>query len=340
MIEIDSTGALAGSIGEIAEAARCAEKLGFSGLITAEAAHEPYLPLMIAAEHSERLELLTAIALSFPRSPMVTAYTAWDLQRFSQGRFILGLGTQVKGHNERRFSVPWGRPGPRLRDLILSLRAIWDCWQNGSPLDYHGEFYDFSLMTPFFNPGPLEHGHIPVYIAGVNRYMCRLAGELCDGFHVHPMHTPKYLNEFVKPLIAEGAAASGRDPAQIALASGCFVVIGDNDEELEASSATAKQQISFYASTPAYAAILETHGWEAIGPRLTELSRKGDWAPMAELISDEMLAEIAVIGKRDQIGALLKAKYEGLLDRVALYLPFVPGVEDDWWQDVARTLRA
>ncbi len=173
----------------MAAAAARAEELGFDGLMTAEASHEPFLPLMVAAEHSSRLELLTGIAVAFPRSPMITAHTAWDLQRYSRGRFLLGLGTQVKGHNERRFSVKWDRPGPRLREVILAIRAIWDTWQNGTKLDHHGEFYDFDLMTPFFSPGPLKTAAPQIWIAGVNRYMCRLAGEVCDGIHVHPMHS-------------------------------------------------------------------------------------------------------------------------------------------------------
>jgi len=310
------TGLLAGRIDDIAITAARAEQVGFSGLMTAEASHEPYLPLMIAAEHTRSLELLTGIALAFPRSPMITAYTAWDLQRYSNGRFLLGLGTQVKGHNERRFSTPWDRPVARLRELILALRAIWACWQDGSKLDFHGTFYRFDLMTPFFSPGPQEHPHVPVYIAGVNRNICRLAGELCDGFHVHPMHTVKYIREAVKPWISEGAAKAQRAPESIKLVSACFVVTGDDDAELAASASLMKQQIAFYASTRTYAAILERHGWEDLSPKLNELSRQGRWGEMGSLVTDDMLAEFAVIGTRDKIGDLLKRKYEGVLDRI------------------------
>jgi len=330
----------ASNIADLATTARAAERTGFAGLVTAEASHEPFLPLMIAAEHTRTIELLTGIAVAFPRSPMITAYTAWDLQRYSNGRFLLGLGTQVKGHNERRFNVAWESPGPRLRDQILALRAIWTCWQTRSKLDYAGDFYRFDLMTPFFDPGPQEHPNIPIYIAGVNRYMCRLAGELCDGLHVHPMHTRRYVEEFVRPLIAEGAARGGRDPKDVRLASACFVVRGDTDEEVERGSRAVKQQISFYASTRTYAPILDLHGWSEVSPRLNELSRQGKWNEMPELISDEMLAEFAVIGKSDQVGPLLKQKYDGLLDRIALYMPYVPGMADDWWQDVVRTVTA
>jgi len=337
MLQIDTT-LFTDSISEIAAIAKSAEALGFAGLITAEAQHDPYLPLMIAAEHTQRLDLLTGIAVAFPRSPMITAYTAWDLQRYSSGRFLLGLGTQVKGHNERRFSVPWDRPVPRLRDLIRGLHAIWTCWQDGRPLNYQGEFYRFDLMTPFFSPGPNEHPRPPVYVAGVNRSICRLAGELCDGFHVHPLHTRKYVDEVVKPLIAEGAKRSGRTASDVKLVSACFVVTGDDAEAMDTAAAAVKQQIAFYASTRTYAPVLEAHGWEGIGPRLNELSRTGRWGDMADLISDDMLAEFAVIGPRDRVGSLLREKYDGLLDRISLYLPFRPGSDDDWWQDLVRTV--
>jgi probable F420-dependent oxidoreductase len=330
---------MAGSIADIQRTAERAEELGFSGLMTAEAQHEPFLPLMIAAEHTRRVDLLTGIAVAFPRSPMITAYTAWDLQSYSNGRFLLGLGTQVKGHNERRFSIPWDRPVPRLRDLVRSLRAIWECWQNGTKLDYQGEFYRFDLMTPFFSPGPQPHPTIPIYVAGVNRSICRLAGELCDGFHVHPLHTPKYVREVVKPLIAEGARKALRSASDVKLVSSCFVVAGDNDAQLEAAGDVIKQQIAFYASTRTYAPVLETHGWGDLSPRLNELSRAGRWGDMASLITDEMLAEFAVIGPRDKIGELLRSKYEGLLDRISAYLPFIPGEDDDWWSDVVRKVK-
>lgn len=338
MIKLDT--AVEGlSPSSMARSAKRAEELGFAGLMTAEASHEPYLPLMVAAEHSERVELLTGIALAFTRSPMTTAYTAWDLQRYSKGRFILGLGTQIKAHNEKRFSVAWDRPGPRLRDLVLSLRAIWDVWQNGGRLRYEGEFYRFTLMTPFFDPGPQEHGSVPVYIAGVNPYMCRLAGELCDGFHVHPIHTVKYLNEVVRPLVAEGAARSDRDPAELKYVSGCFVVFADNDEEQERWTAMTKQQIAFYASTPAYKSILAVHGWEDLGPQLTELSKAGKWEDMAGLISDDMLDQMAVTGARSEIAGKLVEKYDGLLDRITLYCGR-DAAEEDWWSELAGKLAA
>jgi len=331
---------LAGSIDEIARTAAAAESVGFDGIQTAEAAHDPFLPLLAAAEHSKRLDLATSIAVAFPRSPMITAYTAWDLQRYSKGRFILGLGTQVRGHNIRRFSIPWDKPGPRLREVILSLRAIWDCWQNGTPLDFEGEYYRFSLMTPFFNPGPQSDPHVPIYIAGVNRYICKLAGELCDGFFVHPLHSVRYVDEIVKPLIAAGAERAGRNAEDCKLSASCFVVAGGNPQELANAAEAIKQQIAFYASTPAYAPVFAAHGWEQTATELTELSRQGRWGDMGTLISDEMLAEFAVVGRREDIAARLREKYHGRVDRVSPYLPFSADTDPDWWRDLTRTLHA
>ena len=211
---------------DVDDTARAAEALGFAGLWTSETRHDAFLPLAIAANVTERIELGTSIAVAFSRSPMEVAQTAWDLQDLSEGRFILGLGTQVKAHIERRFSMPWDRPVARLREYILALRAIWQSFQTEGPLSFEGEFYRHTLMTPFFNPGPIEHPEIPVYIAGVNTRLAALAGELCDGFHVHPFHSPEYVRRTVKPAIAEGAEKEGRDPAEIDLATSVFVVTG------------------------------------------------------------------------------------------------------------------
>jgi len=243
----------------------------------------------VAAGTTARVKLGTAIAVAFPRSPMILAHIAWDLQAASDGRFILGLGTQVKGHNERRFSVKWEAPGPRIREVVLALRAIWDCWQNGTKLDFRGQFYRFDLMTPFFNPGPIKHPNIPVYIAGVNQYICRVAGEVCDGLHVHPFNSPKYLREFVHPAVEEGLQKSGRKRSDFTYATFVFVVLGDTDKELAETRQTVKQQIAFYASTRTYEPVLAAHGWQDLAPKLHRKSIEGDWKGMADLITDEMV---------------------------------------------------
>jgi probable F420-dependent oxidoreductase len=315
-------------LGDVPRVARAAEELGFDGIWTAEAGHDPFFPALLVAEHTRRVQIGTAIAVAFPRSPMVFAHIAWDLQAYSKGRFILGLGTQVKGHNERRYSVKWEAPGPKLREMILALRAIWDCWQNGTRLNFRGDHYTFTLMTPFFAPAPIEHPHVPIYIAGVNPYMCRLAGELCDGFHVHPLHSVKHLREDVLPDIERGLARAGRSRRDIELATTAFVITGRNAGEVEAAKAPVRQQISFYASTRTYRRVLDAHGWGEVCERLNEKAGKGDWAGMAGEITDEMLEAFAVIGTHDEIAAKLRAKYTGLLDRVAYYMPYRPGEDD------------
>jgi probable F420-dependent oxidoreductase len=306
----------------LAQYACNAEKIGYGCLWTSETQHDPFLPLAVAGTATTSIKLGTSIAVAFPRSPMVLAYTAWDIQRASQGRFILGLGSQVRAHNERRFSVKFESPGPKLREVVLALRAIWECWQKATPLRFRGEFYHLDLMTPFFNPGPIDHPNIPVFIAGVNQYMCRMAGEVCDGLHVHPFHTAKYLREYVRPAVEQGLAASGRAGQDFTYATAAFVVIGETEVERAKNREAVRQQVAFYASTRTYAPVLEAHGWEGIGPELHHKSLEGDWQGMARLITDEMLADIAVTGTRDDIGRKLRERYEGLLDRISLYLPY------------------
>jgi probable F420-dependent oxidoreductase len=316
----------------IDEVARAAEGLGFDGLWTSETKHDSFLPLAVAASNTQTMDLGTSVAIAFSRSPMVTAQISWDLQDLSGGRFILGLGTQVKAHITRRFGVPWERPAARLKDYILALRAIWESFQTEGPLSYEGEFYRHTLMTPFFNPGPIEHPEIPIYIAGVNTGLARLAGELCDGFHVHPFHTPEYVEQVVKPAIAEGAGKGERNPEYITLATSVFVVTGENKGEVEDQREKMRAQAAFYASTPTYRTVLNVHGWEEIGDKLGELARTKKWDEMPRLITDEMLSAVVVEAAPDDIGPALKERYEGLIDRVALYLPFVPGERDEFWR--------
>ena len=326
-------------LSRIDRTARAAENLGFAGLWTSETKHDGFLPLAIAANETDEIELGTSVAIAFSRSPMETAQTAWDLQDLSQGRFVLGLGTQVKAHITRRFSMPWERPAARLREYILAVRAIWESFQTEGPLDFEGEFFQHTLMTPFFNPGPIEHPEIPVYIAGVNTRLARLAGEICDGFHVHPFHSPEYMRQTVKPAIAEGAEAAGRDPGKVELATSAFVIAAGNEEEAREQRESIRAQISFYASTPTYRAVLEAHGWEEVGGRLGTMAREKKWREMPALITDEMLAEYAIEAAPDEIGPALERRYSGLIDRVALYLPFVPGERHEFWQTVVRSTR-
>jgi probable F420-dependent oxidoreductase len=326
------------SLKNVPALAEAVEAMGFDGLWTSETAHNPFLPLTLAAAHTTRLDLGTAIAIAFARSPMVTAQLAWDLAEQSGGRFVLGLGTQVKPHITKRFSATWDSPGPRLREYILAMRAIWDTFQNNVPLNFRGEFYTFTLMTPFFTPGPIATPHVPIYIAGINPYLCHLAGELCQGFHVHPLHTARYIREVILPNIETGAASAGRTRKDISLVCAIFVVTGTDERQIEQAKAAVRMQIAFYASTPTYQTVLELHGWEEIASQLNALSRQGQWAAMGELITDEMLHEFAVIAPQDQLARRVRERYEGLLDRVSYYFPFEPGTNEALWRDAIGVL--
>ena len=305
---------VAPSIQALAEQARRIEETGYDSVVTPEAGHDPFLPLMVIAEHTQRLKFGTGVAIAFPRSPMVTAQTAWDLQRYSGGRFILGLGTQVKGHNERRYSTPWpSPPGPRLREYILCLKAIFKTFQTNSRPEFQGKHYQFTLISPFFNPGPNPDGGVPIYISAVNKYNCRLVGELCDGIRMHGFNTPKYMKEVILPAIRAGAEKAGRQMSDIDIVGGGFVITGKNEEEVEKAKAPVRQQLSFYASTRVYFPVLEAHGWEDVGQKLFRLSMEGKWPEMASSITDEMLEEFAVVGTYDELVPRLKARYSGLV---------------------------
>jgi probable F420-dependent oxidoreductase len=320
--------------------AALAESLGIQGIWTTETQHDPFLPLVPAALATSRVSLGTAIAVAFPRSPTVTAHTAWDLARASQGRFILGLGTQVKAHIERRFSMQWHPPAAWLRDYIGAVRAVWRAWQTGERLRYVGEYYSLKLMTPFFSPEPLpDPAHEPpIYIAGVNRELCRLAGEVCQGFHIHPLHTARYLREAILPWIGEGLTASGRERASIQVSATVFVIFGRGVER-EKRREEMRRQVAFYASTPSYGTLLDVHGWGETGEELSKQARRGRWDDMSALVSDAMLDVIAVEGETLAHAAqALRTRYDGLLDRATFYLPFVPGEQDGDWRAAAAIM--
>ena len=326
------------NLNTVSDIAKHVENYGFGGLWTAETSHNPFLPLTHAASVTNRINIGTGIAVAFPRSPMVMAQTAWDLAEQSQGRFILGLGTQVKAHITKRFSSEWSAPVPRLREYIEAMRAIWNTWQNGVPLRYIGEQYRFILMTPFFAPELMLYSEIPIYIAGVNDGLCRLAGELCQGFHVHPFHTTHYLKELIIPNIEAGAQKTGRSRTDVKLTCMIFVVTGNTPEEIQQSTIATKSQIAFYASTPSYKAVLEMHGWQDISERLTKLIRENRWNELWMEISDEMLNEIAVVAPVQDLAQKVKERYTGLLDRVGYYFPFVPEEVSKQliWDEAAR----
>jgi probable F420-dependent oxidoreductase len=308
-------------IGGLAARARCIEELGFDGILSSETAgHDPFFPLLIAAEHTTRVRLATGVAIAFPRAPMVVAQMAWDLQRLSAGRFTLGLGTQVKGHNERRYGVPWpGAPGPRMREYVACLRAIFESFQHpAAPRWFEGEHHRFTMLPPVFAPEPIEHPQIPIHIAAVNPYMSRLAGESCDGVFAHPICTPKYVRERMLPAVAEGAQAAGRSAADVAIVHAPIVVTGRDAAELEKEKQLHKRRVAFYGSTRTYHPVFALHGWSELGMRLHALSREGRWDEMTKLIPDEMAAEFATIAPLDELGDALREKWGGVLTTLNL----------------------
>jgi len=330
------TGFATRELAQVPAEAKAAEQLGFDAIWSMEAGNDGFLPLALAAEHTSRIKMGPSVAIAFPRSPMSTAYTAWDLAALSKGRFILGLGTQVKGHIERRYGVKWEAPVPKLREYVQSLKAIFKCWQEGGKkLSFQGKYYNFSLMTPFFAPRPHNYP-IPIYIAGVNEHVLRLAGEHCDGLHAHPFTSAKYLREFLIPHVEEGLKKSGRSRKDFTIFTTAFVIVGRNREEIEKAKAGVRQQISFYASTRTYQVVLDMHGWGEVAPKLNELTAKGDWASMPKMITDEMLDVYAVIGTYDNIADKVKERYEGLLDRVAFYVPYKAAFDDATWSRLCK----
>jgi probable F420-dependent oxidoreductase len=315
------------SLAEIPALAQSAEDIGFDGLWSSETQRDPFLPLALAAEHSDRMVLGTAVAIGFARSPATLAYTAWDLAQASQGRFILGLGTQVRAHIERRFGMSWpDSPVGKMREMIEAIRALWETWQTGERLNYRGEYYKLTLMSPFFDAGRNEYPDIPIFIAGVNTGLCRLAGEAADGFVAHPYHSERYLREVVRPAIAEGAKEAGRDADQVQIYVSALVATDEAERDF------IRSQIAFYASTPSYRPVMALHGWGEVADQLRELSRKQDWGGMVELVTDEMMETYAVIASPEDLAQKVKSRYSGLVDRLSLYLPYSPGQQDEMWR--------
>src|SRR4051794_39884977 len=315
-------GGLGGSLAGVATAAQDAEAAGYDGIWSAETSHDPFYPLLLAAEHTETIELGTGIAVAFARNPMNLANLAYDLQAFSEGRFILGLGSQIKPHITKRFSMEWSHPAARMREMILAIRAIWDCWNNGTKLDFHGDFYTHTLMTPFFDPGPNPHGNAKIFLAGVGERMTEVAGETCDGFLCHGFTTERYLREVTIPALERGLDASGRTLADIEISGPAFVVTGTTEEEMAASAKATRQQIAFYGSTPAYRGVLDLHGWGDLQTELNALSKQGEWVTMGELIDDEILNTFAVVAEPEAVPQEVLKRYGDVTDRISFYAPY------------------
>lgn len=319
--------------------AKAAERNGYDACWIQETRRDPFPFVAASIMHTRSITLGTAVALAFPRSPMTLAYTAWDLQKSSGGRFVLGLGSQVRRHIEGRFGVSWESPEPKMREVIQALRAIWKCWQTGGPLAYEGQFFKLDLMTPFFNPGPIEHPDIPIFLAAVNSRMARLAGELCQGVHIHPLHTARYLRETVIRNVRRGAIKAGRPIEDIQLCACVIVATGCDASELKSAREEARALVAFYASTPAYRPVLAAHGLEQTSRKLAACARRGEWSALAGHIPDQLLDEVAVCAPLDEVSAALISRYRGLATRIYPYMPFTGPTNSGLWGRLNRTRR-
>jgi probable F420-dependent oxidoreductase len=327
-----------GSVGrevvDVRASARHAEAVGYDTFFYAETKHDPFIPLAIAAEHTERIRLGTGIALAFARSPMTMAASANDLQQWSQGRLLLGLGSQIKPHITRRFSMPWSRPAARMREFVLALHAIWDAWTDQTALDFRGEFYTHTLMTPFFAPDPNPYGTPKVMLAGIGERMSEVVGEVADGFLGHSLTTGRYLDEVILPAIRRGRTTAGRTEEGFEASGQLVVITGRDDDEMRAVAETARSSIAFYLSTPAYRGVLEVFDWGHRQDELTRLSKQGEWDAMTKLVDDEMLDTFTIWAEPDAVAAKIEERFGGRYDRVG----FTPelGVPSDLLDDIAR----
>lgn len=306
---------------KVPNAVRAVEAAGYDVVTTQENRHDPFLPLAVAAVASEKVTLATSISIAFARSPMVFANLGWDLQKASRGRFVLGLGSQVKGHNERRFSVPWSAPAPRLKECVQAIRAIWACWAEGEQLDFQGEHYRFSLMTPNFTPEPMKESPPPITIAAVGPAMMRVAGEVCDGARLHGFCTRKYLEEVALPRLETAMKASGRERSRFEISGGGFVATGATDEAVAKAFEWVRMRIGFYGSTRAYWPVFEVHGLEELGEKLNHLSKTGQWEQMTKEVSDDVVHLFAAVGRHDELVSAMAARFGGLVDTVSAGTP-------------------
>jgi probable F420-dependent oxidoreductase len=314
-LKIDA-GLIAADLALVPARAKEIEAQGYDGCVSAEIASDPFFPLLLAAEHTQKLELMTSIAVAFARSPMTLANLGHDLNAFSKGRFILGLGSQIAPHITKRFSMPWSHPAARMRELVQAMRAIWACWYQGEKLSFRGEFYTHTLMTPMFTPGNTQYGPPKVLLAAVGPLMTEVAGEVADGMIVHAFTTARYLHEVTLPALERGLAKAGRSRNGFQLACPVFVVTGRDAKEWEQSRVGVSRQIAFYGSTPAYRGVLEAHGWGALQGELNAMSKRGEWDAMGTRITDEILEQFAIVARPEEVPAQLKKRYGGAIDRV------------------------
>lgn len=328
------------AVDHVPDDARLIEEIGFDGLVLTETKEDPFVVVALAAATTTRINLTTAVAIAFPRSPTVTAMTAWTLQRASRGRFVLGLGTQVKGHIERRYGLEWAAPGPWIDEYVRAVRAVWDTWQNGAPLDFHGDHYNLTLMNPLFDPGPIEWPDIPVQLAAVNPYMARIGGRVADGVRPHPICTRRYLEEVLRPAVDKGIAESGRNQARFEVVASPLIATGPDDSSVEQTVTNVRARISFYASTRTYRAVFETHGWGDVAERLSVLSRNQEWDEMERHVTDEMVETIAVVGTYDEIAEKVRDRYAGVCTGVEFSVPVETPDDREMLAAMVKTIQA
>jgi probable F420-dependent oxidoreductase len=335
---IDAGGDVSTTPLETEAAAATAESAGYDGMIVAETKHDPFVGLTLAARRTERITLASGIAVAFARSPMTIATAANDIQLVSGGRFMLGLGSQVKAHIERRFSMPWSQPAARMAEYIEAIRAIWHAWATGERLKFTGEFYTHTLMSPFFDPGPNPHGNPPIWIAAVGEGMAETAGRVADGVIGHSFTTRRYLDEVTIPAIARGRDAAGRDSASVGLSVPAFVAVGSTRAELDIAIEATRRQVAFYGSTPAYRGVLELHGWGGVADQLHSASTRGQWDAMGQLVTDEMLDEFAVIGSPAEVAQGVRERFEGRVTRLSFYAAYP--VAAPLWDELLAAVRS
>jgi probable F420-dependent oxidoreductase len=331
-------GGVSSELDQAVGSAKDAEQAGYDGAWTAETSHDPFFPLLLAAEHTETMELGTGIAVAFARNPMTLANVGYDLQKYSKGRFILGLGSQIKPHITKRFSMEWSHPAPRMREMISAIKHIWGAWDGEHKLDFQGDFYTHTLMTPFFDPGPNPYGHAKIFLAGVGELMTEVAGEVADGFLCHGFTTESYLRSVTLPALERGLSKSGRTLADLEISGPAFVVTGTNEEEMEASATGVRRQIAFYGSTPAYRGVLEHHGWGELQTELNAMSKQGKWDEMGTLVDEDMLNTFAVVAEPEKLADGLHERYGDIVDRISFYAPYKS--DPDRWSKVMAGIKS
>ncbi|HAA66264.1 MAG TPA: LLM class F420-dependent oxidoreductase [Acidimicrobiaceae bacterium] len=323
----------------IATGAQEIEALGYDGIAVEECKDDPYQQLTLASVNTTSLDLATSIAMAFPRSPTITAMSAWTLQKVSGGRLILGLGSQVRGHIRRRYGMEWSAPAPRMRDYILAMKAVWRCWQYQEPLNHDGDHYKLNLMVPLFDPGPIEHPDIPIHISAINTNMCAVAGEVAEGIRLHPVCTAKYIEQVMIPAVAKGAARGNRDPEAVDWCHKPLIATAPDEASLVPVAESVRARVGFYLATPAYKAAFEVHGWEDKVDHAASLSREQRWEEIPALVDDEMFHTIATVGTYDQIANLLNERFGNLIDRIEFSIPVADSDSAEALSDMLAVLR-